>query len=760
MLHFKKCNRFVRLISQSLQVRLFSNVKIKKGTINKTNKCHPAKTSSTFDASKIRNVGIIAHIDAGKTTTTERMLYYSGANSTIGNVNDGNTVTDFLEQERERGITIMSAVVHFMWKGHRINLVDTPGHIDFTCEVESSLRVLDGAVLVLDASAGVEAQTLSTWKQALKYRIPQIAFINKMDKAGASFSKSIKSISDKLGRMPLPIQLPIISASDNSFNGVVDLIHMKKLIWNIDGDGKFYENIKLDSKLDGDLFDMASSERDQMLETLVNVDEELGEIYIRDSHLTNLTPDHLNQAIRRATLNCQVLPVLCGSSLRNKAVQPLLDSILTYLPDPIEHNLIGDLQDDGVNNVDGTMALAFKIMHNKRREPITFLRIYSGHLSSGLSLFNATKNCKEKIDKMFQINADEYEYIGNESRGNIVAVTGFKETTTGDVLCSAQLPSSSSSLFDVLTIQVPDPVYFCSVEPPSLSVQKDFDTALECLAREDPSLKVNVDSSTGQTVLGGMGQLHLEIVKSRIFTEYGIDADLGPLQIAYKETLTSTKKVKTVFEKTIGESRYRVEMMATFHPVHESEESDSATKSNKKKSLFSILPNPDSALAKYGLRPNYVKAIEDGLMSGFSKGPLLGYPLSNIRMELNEFVTSSRATMAIISSSVTHCVREALKKDDVQLLQPIMNVQVFTTPDHLGTVLSDLAQRESHILSVNKEDDSCHNASTVLARTPLSRLEDFSSALRTKTSGMASFNMNLSSYDVVSDKLLTTLLNN
>ncbi|XP_042681925.1 ribosome-releasing factor 2, mitochondrial [Centrocercus urophasianus] len=504
--------------------------------------------------SRIRNIGIMAHIDAGKTTTTERMLYYSGYIRTLGDVDDGDTVTDFMVQERERGITIQSAAVTFDWKDYRINLIDTPGHVDFTVEVERCLRVLDGAVAVFDASAGVEAQTLTVWRQADKHQIPRICFLNKMDKNRASFAYAVESIKQKLKTKPLILQLPIGEAK--TFRGLVDVVTKEQIIWKPTSDlddGIFFEQKPLIESDNPSLFQEVQDARNTLIEQVADLDDEFAELILGEhSENFDLVPSNkLRSAIRRVTLAQKAVPVLCGSALKNRGVQPLLDAITMYLPAPHErsYEFLHWYNDDDL------CALAFKVLHDKCRGPLVFIRIYSGSLKPQSAVYNINKSCTERMSRLLLPFADQQIEIPSLMPGNIALAVGLKQSATGDTLVSSkasavaaarqagrsaggeQRNTSNVERLLLAGVEVPEPVFFCTIEPPSMAKQQDLDNALSCLQREDPSLKVKIDPDTGQTILCGMGELHIEIIHDRIKREYGIETYLGPLQIAYRETI-------------------------------------------------------------------------------------------------------------------------------------------------------------------------------------------------------------------------------
>ncbi|XP_023422973.2 ribosome-releasing factor 2, mitochondrial isoform X4 [Cavia porcellus] len=594
---------------------------------------------------KIRNIGIMAHIDAGKTTTTERILYYSGYTRSLGDVDDGDTVTDFMAQERERGITIQSAAVTFDWKGYRVNLIDTPGHVDFTLEVERCLRVLDGAVAVLDASAGVEAQTLTVWRQADKHKIPRICFLNKMDKTGASFKYAVESIREKLKAKPLLLQLPIGEAK--TFKGVIDIVNKEKLLWNSNSDdGKDFERKPLLEKSDPELLKETVEARIALIEQVADLDDEFADLVLgKFSENFDLLPaEKLQTAIHRVTLALTAVPVLCGSALKNKAIQPLLDAITMYLPSPEERNY------DFLQWYNGDLcALAFKVLHDKQRGPLVFTRIYSGTLKPQSAIHNINGNCTEKISRLLLPFADQHIEIPSLTAGNIALTVGLKQTATGDTLVSSkssalaaaqrakrreekqQRQSCEVERLLLAGVEIPEPVFFCTIEPSSWAKQPDLDHALKCLQREDPSLKVKLDPDSGQTVLCGMGELHLEIIHDRIKREYGLETYLGPLQVAYRETIMSSAR---------------------------------------------------------------------------ATGPLLGSPIQDVTITLHSLVIHPGTSATMISACVSRCVQKVLKKADKQILEPLMHLEVTVPRDFLSPVLADLAQRRGNVQEIQTRQDN------------------------------------------------------
>lgn len=701
---------------------------------------------------KIRNIGIMAHIDAGKTTTTERILYYSGYTRSLGDVDDGDTVTDFMAQERERGITIQSAAVTFDWKGYRVNLIDTPGHVDFTLEVERCLRVLDGAVAVFDASAGVEAQTLTVWKQADKHKIPRICFLNKMDKTGASFNYTVESIREKLKAKPLLLQLPIGEA--RTFKGVVDVVNKEKLVWNSNSDdGKDFERKPLSETSDPELLKEAIEARNSLIEQVADLDDEFADLVLGEfSENFDLVPaEKLQTAIHRVTLAQSAVPVLCGSALKNKGVQPLLDAITMYLPSPEEHEnrflqwYKGDL-----------CALAFKVLHDKQRGPLVFLRIYSGTLTPQLAIHNINRNCTERMSRLLLPFADQHVEIPSLAAGNIALTVGLKQTATGDTIVSSKSSalaaarragrgekksgktSEEESLL-LAGVEIPEPVFFCTIEPPSVAKQPDLDHALERLQREDPSLKVRLDPDSGQTVLCGMGELHIEIIHDRIKREYGLETYLGPLQVAYRETILNSVRATDTLDRTLGDKRHFVRAELEARPVEAS---------------------PGMAVIEYAdcVSDDVVQAsreaIESAVHSACLQGPLLGSPVQDVAIMLHSLMIHPGTSTTMVNACISRCVQKALKKADKQVLEPLMSLEVTVTEDYLSPVLADLAQRRGNVQEIQTRQDS----KVVIGFVPLAEMMGYSTVLRTLTSGSATFALEFSSYQAMSPQDQSTLL--
>nr|XP_002744908.2 ribosome-releasing factor 2, mitochondrial isoform X2 [Callithrix jacchus] len=656
---------------------------------------------------KIRNIGIMAHIDAGKTTTTERILYYSGYTRSLGDVDDGDTVTDFMAQERERGITIQSAAVTFDWKGYRVNLIDTPGHVDFTLEVERCLRVLDGAVAVFDASAGVEAQTLTVWRQADKHKIPRICFLNKMDKTGASFKYAVESIREKLKAKPLLLQLPIGEAK--TFKGLVDVVTKEKLLWNSNSnDGKDFERKPLLEVSDPELLKETIEARNALIEQVADLDDEFADLVLGEfSENFDLLPaEKLQNAIHRVTLAQTAVPVLCGSALKNKGVQPLLDAVTMYLPSPEERNY-------------------------------EFL---------------------ERISRLLLPFADQHIEISSLTAGNIALTVGLKHTATGDTLVSSKSSAlaaarraereeekqhrknNEAERLLLAGVEIPEPVFFCTIEPPSVAKQPDLEHALKCLQREDPSLKVRLDPDSGQTILCGMGELHIEIIHDRIKREYGLETYLGPLQVAYRETILNSACATDTLDRTLGDQRHLVTVEVEARPIETS-------------SLMPVIEYAES------IHEDLLKvsqgAIENGIHSACLQGPLLGSPVQDVAITLHSLTVHPGTSTTMISACVSRCVQKALKKADKQVLEPLMNLEVTVARDYLSPVLGDLAQRRGNIQEIQTRQDN----KVVIGFVPLAEIMGYSTALRTLTSGSATFALELSTYQAMNPQDQNTLLN-
>uniref|UniRef100_A0A3Q3VTS6 Tr-type G domain-containing protein n=1 Tax=Mola mola TaxID=94237 RepID=A0A3Q3VTS6_MOLML len=690
------------------------------------------------DISRIRNIGIMAHIDAGKTTTTERMLYYSGYTRALG-VDDGDTVTDYMAQERERGITIQSAAVTFDWKSYRINLIDTP-HVDFTLEVERALRVLDGAVAVFDASAGVEqAQTLTVWRQAEKHHVPCVCFLNKMDKPAALLFnlQHRKTIPKTLLAFPI--------GSGKNFSGVVDLLTNQKLLWkrgSLGDDGQVFESKPLDLLDETELLQEIKEARAALIEQVADLDDEFAELLLTDFSDNFDAVPSLQEAVRRVTLARKGVPVLCGSSLRNKGVQPLLDAIAAYLPAPSErHHDLQWYKDD-------LCALAFKVVHDRQRGPLVFLRIYSGTLKPQTAVHNINRN-SERMSRLLVPFADQQVEIPSMTAGNIALTVGLKQTVTGDTIVSSKASAAAAArrahsdrgaaqrrgehASVVLSgVEVPDPVFFCTIEPPTMSKQA-LENALNCLQREDPSLKVRVDPDSGQTILCGMGELHIEIIHDRIRREYGIETDLGPLQVAYRETILT-------LDRTVGDKRHVVTVELAVTPV------DILSAGGTCQLAF-------TEEMEAQLSTETKEAVENGVHSAYLQ-PLLGYPLLGVSSLIQSVKMEPGTSPAMVSACLSRCMLKALRLAGGQVLEPMMSLEVTVGEEHLSTVLGDLSQRRGTVRDIQ----SRHDSKVLLANVPLAEMMGYSTILRTITSGNATFSLELDTYEAMTPQDQNTLL--
>ncbi|MGE0750387.1 MAG: elongation factor G [Variibacter sp.] len=667
-----------------------------------------------------RNFGIMAHIDAGKTTTTERILYYTGKSHKIGEVHEGAATMDWMEQEQERGITITSAATTAYWNGKRLNIIDTPGHVDFTIEVERSLRVLDGAVCVLDSNQGVEPQTETVWRQGDKYKVPRIVFANKMDKIGADFFKCLKDIVDRLGAKPVAIQLPI--GAENNFKGLVDLVRMKAVVWEDEGLGAKYH----DEEIPADLQEQAKEYREAMIEAAVELDDAAMEAYLEGKEPDEAT---LKRLIRKAVLTGAFYPVLCGSAFKNKGVQPLLDAVVDYLPSPVDVPAIKGVDEKGnevVRKADDNepMALlAFKIMDDPFVGTITFCRIYSGVLQSGTGVVNSTRERKERIGRMLLMHANNREDIKEAYAGDIVALAGLKEARTGDTLCD---PNKQVILEKM---EFPDPVIEIAIEPKSKADQEKLGVALAKLAAEDPSFRVSTDQESGQTILKGMGELHLDIKVDILKRTYKVDANIGAPQVAYREKITKpVTKDYTHKKQTGGTGQYaRVK--------------------------FVVEPNEpgagyvfESKIVGGNVPKEYIPGVEKGLDSVLGSGVLAGFPVVDLKVTLIDGayhdVDSSALAFEIASRAA---LREALREGNSVLLEPIMKVEVVTPEDYTGSVIGDLNSRRGQI----QGQDMRGNANVINAMVPLANMFGYVNTLRSMSQGRATFTMQFDHYEQV-----------
>ena len=668
-----------------------------------------------------RNIGIMAHIDAGKTTTTERILYYTGKSHKIGEVHDGAATMDWMEQEQERGITITSAATTTYWNGKRINIIDTPGHVDFTIEVERSLRVLDGAIALLDANAGVEPQTETVWRQANKYNVPRMIFVNKMDKIGADFDRSVEMVKDRLGAKPLVLQIPI--GSESSLKGVVDLIEMRAIIWEDESLGaKFnYEDIP------SDLQDKASKYREEMIETVVELDEAAMEKYLEGEELDIST---IKSLIRKGTCANEFYPVFCGSAFKNKGVQPLLDGVLDYLPSPVDVERIKgiDLKTEEEIQVQSSDSekvslLAFKVMNDPFVGSLTFCRVYSGKVESGMQLLNSVKDKKERVGRMLLMHSNSREDIKEAYAGDIVALAGLKLTTTGDTLCDPSYPVVLERM------EFPEPVIEIAVEPKTKGDQEKMGAALARLAQEDPSFRVASDDESGQTIIKGMGELHLDILVDRMKREFKVDANIGAPQVAYRETITKPSDVDYTHKKQSGGAGQFARVKMTISP---GEPGTGFVFENK--------------IVGGAIPKEYIPGVEKGIASVLDNGVLAGFPLLDINVVLHDGafhdVDSSVMAFEIAGRAA---FREAAQSAAPKLLEPIMDVEVVTPEEYMGDVIGDLNSRRGQIAGT----ESRSNATVIKSKVPLANMFGYVSHLRSMSQGRAQFTMQFDHYEQV-----------
>ncbi|UQU68739.1 elongation factor G [Couchioplanes caeruleus] len=665
----------------------------------------------------------MAHIDAGKTTTTERILFYTGITYKIGEVHEGAAVMDWMEQEQERGITITSAATKCEWKGHTIQIIDTPGHVDFTVEVERSLRVLDGAVAVYDGVAGVEPQTENVWRQADKYNVPRMCFVNKLDRTGADFFRCVQMMIDRLNATPLVLQIPIGNEAD--FIGVVDLVEMRALTWR--GETQKGEDYATED-IPADLADSAAEWREKLLETLADVDDAVMEKYLEGEELS---ADEIRAAIRRATIAGKANPVLTGTAFKNKGIQPMLDAVVAYLPSPLDIPAIEGTATDGEtplqrrpSNDEPFSALAFKIQTDKHLGKLTYVRVYSGTLESGSQVVNSTKDRKERIGKIYQMHANKREERATAQAGDIIAVQGLKQTTTGDTLSDPANPVILESM------TFPEPVIQVAIEPKTKSDQEKLGTAIQRLAEEDPTFRVFNDEETGQTIIAGMGELHLDILVDRMRREFNVEANIGKPQVAYRETIRGTvEKLDYVHKKQTGGSGQYAKVVVKLEPLP----------------LAADGPTYEFVNAVTGGRipREFIPSVDAGAQDSMQYGVLAGYPLVGVKLTLLDGqyheVDSSEMAFKIAGSMV---MKEAARKADPALLEPMMSVEVTTPEDNMGDVIGDLNSRRGIIQSMEERS----GARVVKALVPLSEMFGYVGDLRSKTAGRASYSMQFDSY--------------
>ncbi|MGC9154050.1 MAG: elongation factor G [Ferrimicrobium sp.] len=687
-------------------------------------------TKREIPLDRIRNIGIMAHIDAGKTTTTERILYYTGKNYKIGEVHEGAATMDWMPQEQERGITITSAATTAFWKDHRINIIDTPGHVDFTVEVERSLRVLDGAVAVFDAVAGVEPQTETVWRQGNKYLVPRICFVNKMDRVGANFERCVEMIKDRLDANPLVIQLPIGSESD--FLGVIDLLRMEAIIWDEGMGDKFHTEA-----IPAHLQSAAEDAHRELIDVLSNFDDDLMELYIGDQEIS---AEFLQGAIRKATIANSLVPVLCGSAFKNKGVQPLLDAVVDYLPSPVDIKPAVGTSLSGAETIEREptdeapfSALAFKIMTDPFVGKLTYFRVYSGTLDKGATVLNSTKDKKERLGRILLMHANHREDIDSVAAGDIVAAVGFKNTTTGDTLCDPSKPIILESL------DFPDPVIHVAVEPKTKADQEKMGRALFALSEEDPTFRVRSDQETGQTVISGMGELHLEVLVDRMLREFRVDANVGKPQVAYRETIR--KPVERIEERYIRQTGGRGQyghVVINVEPLGVGSGYEFVDKITG-----GVIPK------------EYIPAVDAGIQDALASGILAGYPVEDLRVTLvfgsYHDVDSSEMAFRIAGSMA---VKKAVRAADPVLLEPIMAVEVVTPDDYMGDVIGDLSSRRGRVEGM----DQIGNNQVIRALVPLSEMFGYATDVRSRTQGRATYTMQFHAYQEVPDSIAAEIV--
>ena len=679
------------------------------------------KLSRLYPLERTRNIGIMAHIDAGKTTTTERILFYTGSSHRIGEVDEGTTVMDWMEQERERGITITSAATTCFWKDNRINIIDTPGHVDFTIEVERSLRVLDGAIAVFDSVQGVEPQSETVWRQADKYSVPRIAFMNKMDRIGADFFESVKSMVDRLGANPVPIQIPI--GKEAGFRGSIDLIEMKAIVFDDETLGAKYAI----EDIPADLLLQAQEYREKMLESVAEFDDTLLEKYLHGEHVS---PDEIKKAIRVGTISMKINPVLCGASFKNKGVQPLLDAVIDFLPAPTEIEPVKGIDPNTGADIirkhddnDYFSALAFKIMSDPFVGQLTYFRVYSGILKSGSYVYNSTKGTKERIGRLLKMHANKREEVKDAYAGDIAAAVGLKNSSTGDTLCDEEHPV----LLEVMTF--PEPVISMAIEPKTKQDQERLGISLGKLAHEDPSFRVSTDVETNQTIISGMGELHLEIIVDRLLREFKVEANVGKPQVAYKEAVKGKAQAEGKYiRQTGGRGQYG----HVFLEVEPQNPGEGFIFVNK--------------IVGGSVPREYVPAVEKGVREAAENGVIAGYPMVDVKVVLTDGsyhdVDSSEMAFKIAGSMA---FKDAAKRANPVLLEPIMSLEVIVPEQYMGDVIGDINSRRGKIQEVNQRG----NARVIEAMVPLSEMFGYSTDLRSLTQGRAIFTMQFLHYEAV-----------
>jgi len=680
------------------------------------------ETRTQVGLDRVRNIGIMAHIDAGKTTTTERILYYTGRTYKIGEVHEGAATMDWMPQEQERGITITSAATTCFWRDHRINIIDTPGHVDFTVEVERSLRVLDGCIAVFDSVAGVEPQSETVWRQADKYHVPRFAFINKMDRTGADFFGSVQSMVDRLGAHPVPVQLPI--GQEDHFRGVVDLVEMKAVTWADD------LGMKMDvGEIPAELAEQAQEYHHQLIDAIAEHDDELTEAYLTDEE--SVTPEMIRRALRAATLAIAVTPVLLGSAFKNKGVQPLLDAVVDYLPSPVDvppiHGLDPRTEHELTRHADPDepfAALAFKVMSDPFVGKLTYIRVYSGKVKAGDRVINTTNDRAERIGRILLMHANHREEAEELGAGDIAAIVGIKQTTTGDTLATETAPIRLEAMV------FPEPVISVAIEPKTKGDQDKLGGALQRLAEEDPTFRVHTDEETGQTIIAGMGELHLEIIVDRLMREFKVDANVGRPQVAYRETAGKpAEKVRGKFVRQTGGRGQYGDAVINLSPMTPGEGYEFVDR-----------------IVGGKIPKEYISSVDLGIQEAMESGILAGYPVVDIKVELIDGsyhdVDSSEMAFKIAGSMA---FKEAMKRAKPKLLEPVMAVEVVTPEDYLGDVLGDLNSRRGRVEGIEPRG----NAQAIRAHVPLATMFGYATDLRSTTQGRATFTMQFDRYEEV-----------
>jgi len=678
---------------------------------------------------KVRNIGIVAHIDAGKTTTTERILYYTGLTHKIGEVHEGNTTMDWMEQERERGITITSATTTCFWNENRINIIDTPGHVDFTIEVERSLKVLDGAVVVFDCVGGVEPQTETVWRQADRYEVPRMCFVNKMDRVGADFYKVIDQIKDRLNTNPVCLQIPWFDGDE--FKGIVDLVRMKMAIWDGESLGSKYEFIEIPEDLKAN----ADSYREQLVEGLADHSEEIMELYLNGE---DVPEDKIKEEIRKQTITLKIVPVMCGSAFKNKGVQLLLDAVVEIMPSPVDlppvKGLNPDSDEEDTRDPDENApfsALAFKILTDPFVGQLTYVRLYSGKMSSGSTVYNSTRKKREKIGRLLRMHADKREDIKENVAGGIVAAVGLKNTITGDTLCDEAKPIVLESL------HVAEPVISIAIEPKTKTDQEKLGLSLNKLALEDPSFRIKFNDETGQTVISGMGELHLEIIVDRLSREFNVESNVGAPEVAYRETITKESDIENKFIRQTGGRGQYGHVKIRVEPLERGE----GFKFNDE--------------IKGGVIPKeYIPAVEKGIVEAMETGVVSGYPVVDVSVTLYDGsfhdVDSSEIAFKICGSQA---FKEAVTKSGPVILEPVMSLEVVVPDDFMGTVIGDLSSRRGRVSNTEMRG----NMQAIRGETPLGEMFGYATNLRSMTEGRGTFTMEFANYAPLPESLATEL---